>query len=183
MRITYDPTKFVELVVHIAEQLHDDCAGGATKLNKILFFVEFSHLRRHHQVISGCEFQKFPHGPVPRQMAAVRRQLIESGSAKLVKQNYYGYPQERLIPLRGADLELFTNQEMQTISDVLVKVADMTAAEVSNLSHQELGWRLTRDGEVIPYAAAFLGSRQIQTPTSARLSESVAQRYGFAVAG
>ena len=97
MDVAYDEDKFVEMVLHVAGQLQDDGAGSAKKLNKVLFFAEFAHLRHHHQVISGCEFQKLPHGPAPRQMLPVRRQLIESGAAELVENvvaphRYYQQP-------------------------------------------------------------------------------------------
>ena len=44
-------------------------------------------------------------------------------------------------------------------------------AQVSELSHQEPGWRLTEVGETIPFSTAFLDFPQIQTPTSKRLSK------------
>ena len=179
MDVAYDESKFVEMVLHVAERLQDDCAGGATKLNKILFFAEFTHLRRHHQVISGCEFQKLTHGPAPRQLVPVRRQLLESGAAELVEEDFLGRPQHRLVPIREADLEVFADEELQTIEDVLTQLAGMTGTQVSELSHQEPGWRLTEVGETIPFSTAFLDYQQIQTPTSARLSKSVARRYGF----
>ena len=50
------------------------------------------------------------------------------------------------------------------------------------LSHQEPGWRLTEVGETIPFSTAFLAFPQIQTPTSERLSESVAERYNLTTA-
>ena len=38
---------------------------------------------------------------------------------------------------------------------------------------------LTEVGETIPCSAAFLDTPRVQTPTSTRLSESVAERYGL----
>ncbi len=178
----YDPVKFAEEVLHVAEGLKDDRGGGATKLNKVLFFAEFTHLRRHGRAISGCEFQKLPHGPAPRQLLPVRRQLIASGSVELVEEDFLGRPQHRLVPRRAANLKVFTDDELQTISDVMAQLAGMTGTQVSELSHQEPGWRLAAIGETIPSCTALLGFRQALTPTSKRLSESVAQRYGLAAA-
>ena len=183
MDVAYDEDKFVEMVLHVAGQLQGDRAGGATKLNKILFFAEFTHLRRHHQVISGCEFQKLPHGPAPRQLLPVRNRMIDSGAAELVEEDFLGRPQHRLVPTREANLAVFTNEELQTIEDVLTQLAGMTGTQVSELSHQEPGWRLTEVGETIPFSTAFLDYQQVQTPTSERLSKSVAERHGFVTAG
>ena len=182
MDVAYVEDKFAELLLHVSSRLQGDRAGGATKLNKVLFFVEFTHLRRHHQVVSGCQFQKLPHGPAPHQLLPVRRRLIDSGAAELIEEDFLGRPQHRLVPKRAADLAWFTSEEMQTIEDVLDQLEGMTGTQVSELSHQEPGWRLTEIGETIPFSTAFLDFPQTATPTSERLSKSVAERYGFATA-
>lgn len=180
MKAAYDAGKFAEMVLYVAARLQDDRAGGATKLNKVLFFAEFTHLRRHQRVISGCVFQKLPHGPAPHQLLPVRKRLIASGAAELIDEDFLGRPQQRLVPARDANLKVFSDDEMQTIEDVLAQLDGMTGTQVSELSHQEPGWRLTEIGETIPFSTAFLDYPQIQTPTSERLSESVAERYELA---
>ena len=179
VQVTYDEAKFAELVLHVAERLQDDPSGGATKLNKVLFFAEFTHVRRHGSAISGCEFQHLEHGPAPRRLRPVRDQLVQSGSAELVSQDFLGRRQDRLVPNRPAQLGLFTNLELETIDDVLAQLGDLTPAEVSDLSHQEPGWSLTAVGDTIPYESALLGFRQVSTPTSRRLTDAVTERYGL----
>ena len=181
MDVGYSERKFAELVLYVAERLRDDRAGGATKLNKVLFFAEFTHLRRHRAVISGCEFQKLVHGPAPRQLLPVRRRMIAAGEAELVTEDFLGRPQQRLVPQRPADRSVFTADELASIDDVLDQLASMTGTQVSDLSHQEPGWRLTEVGETIPYSTAFLDFPQIATPASERLSRQVAAEYGRVV--
>jgi hypothetical protein len=183
MDVRYDEAKFTELVLYVAERLRTDRAGGATKLNKIVFFAEFTHLRRHHAVISGCEFQKLDHGPAPRQLVPVRRRLIESGDAEIVEEDFLGRPQHRLVPRRPADLSVFSADERQSIDDVLDQLDGMTGTQVSELSHEEPGWQLTHAGETIPFATAFLDFPQVATPTSEALAAEVADRYGLVDAG
>ncbi|MBW3547588.1 MAG: SocA family protein [Actinobacteria bacterium] len=183
MSVRYDETKFTELVLYVAERLADDRAGGATKLNKVIFFAEFTHVRRHGDAISGCEFQKLEHGPAPRQLVPVRKRLVEADEAAIRTEDFLGREQHRLVPRRPADLSVFTADERRTINDVLDQIAGLTAHKVSALSHEEPGWRLTEMGETIPYAAALLGTRQVSTPTSRRLSREVAERYGIAITG
>jgi hypothetical protein len=183
MDLTFDESKFAEMMLYVADRLRSDRAGGATKLNKVLFFAEFTHLRRHLAVITGCEFQKLPQGPAPRQLLPVRRRLIAAGEAELAEEDFLGRPQHRLIPLRPADSSLFAAEELKSIDDVLEQLAGMTGTQVSELSHEEPGWKLTRDGETIPYSTAFLDFPQVATPTAGRLSAHVAKRYGLAASG
>jgi uncharacterized phage-associated protein len=183
MDVRYDEAKFAELLLYVAERLSGDRSGGATKLNKVVFFAEFTHLRRHHAVISGCEFQKLPHGPAPRRLVAVRQRLIEQGDAELVTEDFLGRPQHRLIARRPADLSRFSDDERKSVDDVLDQLADLSGSQVSELSHQEPGWQLAEIGETIPYATAFLDFPQVATPTSDALERQVAERYGLALPG
>lgn len=182
MDVTYDEAKFTELLLYVAERLRGDRAGGATKLNKALFFVEFTHLRRHGCAISGCEFQKLTHGPAPRRLLPVRKQLVDEGAAELVSEDFLGRPQHRLVPTRSANVSVFSAEELATIDDVLTDLVDLTGTQVSELSHDEPGWNLTELGDTIPHAAASLGFPQVSTPTSKHMAREIAEQYGLATA-
>lgn len=179
MKTTYDERKFTELLVHVASRLQGDQSGGATKLNKILFFADFAHVRRTGSPITGAEYQKLEHGPAARRLRPVRNQLIENGDAELVDEEFLGYRQHRVIPRRNADLSIFSTDELATIDKVLADLDGLNARQVSDLSHDEAGWRLVDFGDTIPYEAALVGARQVSTPTSQRLEREAAERLGL----
>jgi len=182
MRSRYDEAKFAELLLFVAGRLADDRAGGATKLNKVLFFVDFAHVRRTGSPITGADYQKLHQGPAPRRLKPVRDALIARGEAKLVRDEFLGYELHRLVPLRSANTSIFTEAELTTIEQVLVDLEGLNSSQVSDLSHEEAGWRLVNDGELIPYEAALVGARQVSTSTTRRLEREVAERYGLAPA-
>lgn len=179
MKTTYDERKFTELVLHVACHLQGDGAGGATKLNKILYFAEFAHVRRTGRPITGATYQKLEHGPAARCLRPVRDKLIANGEASLVTEEFLGYQQHRLVPLREADLCVFSADELATIDKVLDDLSGLNARQVSDLSHDEAGWRLVDFGDDIPYEAALVGARQVSTPTSRRLEKEAAERLGL----
>ncbi|CAB4598929.1 unannotated protein [freshwater metagenome] len=179
MQFSYQEPKFVELLLYVAERLRCDRAGGATKVNKVLFFADFAHVRRHGRPITGAEYQKLPHGPAPRRLKPVRDRLVAEGAAELHHEDFLGYTVNRLVPLRPADMSVFTDDEVATINSVLDDLAGLNARQVSDLSHEEAGWLLVDDGETIPYEAALVGARQVATATSRALERSVAERYGL----
>jgi hypothetical protein len=180
--IRYDEGKLRELVLYVAARLRDDRAGGATKLNKVLYFAEFAHMRRTGMPITGADYQKLPQGPAPRRLRPVRDALIASGDAEIVAESFLGYEQHRLVPIRGADESLFAAEELATVDEVLADLRDLTAKQVSDLSHAEPGWQLVDDGETIPFAAALIAPEHVDTPTSERLSHDVARRHGVSIA-
>lgn len=179
MKTNYDERKFTELVLHVAACLQHDGAGGATKLNKVLFFAEFAHVRRTGHPITGAVYQKLEHGPAARRLKPVRDVLIAKGEASLVAEDFLGYQQQRLVPLREADLSVFSAEELATIAGVVDDLRGLNARQVSDLSHEEAGWRLVDFGDDIPYEAALVGARQVATPTSRRLEQEAAARLGL----
>ena len=182
MDVQYDEAKLTELIVHVADRLRSDRAGGATKLNKVLFFADFTHVRRCGQPITGAEYQKLPYGPAPRRLMPIRKALVASGDAALVEEQFLGRAQHRLVPNRRADLGHFSDDELATIDSVLEDLAGLTGTQVSDLSHEEAAWRHTDFDATIPYELALVPKEQVVTPTVRRLAEEVAARYGLAVA-
>jgi hypothetical protein len=175
----YDEDKFRELVVLVAGRLTDDAASGATKLNKVLYFADFAHVRRTGRSITGADYQKLPNGPTLRRLLPVRSGLVASNEAEIEERDFLGYKQQRLVPKRDVDVSVFDDEELQTIDDVLRDLEGMNGREVSDLSHEEAGWRLTQEGDTIPYTAAFIPREQPLTPTAVAQASAVAQRYGI----
>lgn len=175
----YDEHKLAELLLYVAKQLVNDPWGGATKVNKVLFFADFAHMQRTGQPITGAVYQKLQHGPAPRRLLPVRDALVADGSAAVQNEDRGDKQQHRLVALRDADLTPFSAEELQTVDSVISELRGQNASQVSELSHQHIGWRLTEMNEDIPYAAALAQAPQVATPTSRRLERQVAERFGF----
>jgi hypothetical protein len=162
-----DEEKFGELLLLVAEELADDRFGGATKVNKVLYFAEFAHVRETGRPITGMPYRKLPNGPAPRNLTLVRDRLVRQGEAEIVTERVLGYEQHRLRPLRAARRQMFSETERRAVDDAVALLRGRTAAEASDLSHREPGWRMVEDGENIPFVTAFLP--QEQPPPSERM--------------
>ncbi len=173
-----DEPKLAELMLLLAEELADDPFGGATKLNKALFFAEFGHMRRTGKPISGARYQKLREGPAPRRLVPVRERLLREGAAEIVDETAHDYTRQRLRPRRPARRELFSAAELESIHAAVETVRYRTAAEVSALSHEHLGWRLVEEREDIPYVSALLLPDQGQPPERVRTrGRELAEQY------
>ena len=92
MRVMKDEAKFVELLVHAVNTLASQERGMATRLNKILYFCDFAHVRRFGDPITGFDYQKLRQGPAPRAFAPVRDRLLADGTLSLrVSTDAIGY--------------------------------------------------------------------------------------------
>ncbi len=155
-----DEAKFAELLLLVAEELTGDRFGGATKVNKVLYFAEFAHIRETGRPITGMRYRKLPNGPAPRHLRLVRERLVRQGMAEVVTERVLGYEQHRLRPLRPARREVFTEVELRAVDDALALLRGRTGAEASEMSHREPGWRMVENGEDIPFVTAYLPQEQ-----------------------
>jgi len=174
--IAAEDEKLGELLLYVAHRLEDDPRGGATKINKVLFFSEFAFMRTHGRPITGVEYQKLDRGPAPRRLLPIRNWLIESGAARLDSSFSYGYPLSRLIPLRDFNRALFSEEEIAQVDEVIEDLRSRTAIQASDMSHREIGWRMVEKGETIPYEAAYLVPSFEVTDKVRRHAEELASR-------
>ena len=177
MAFAYDEAKFAELMLYTADKLRDDRAGGATKLNKVLFFAEFAHMRRYGRPITGAEYQKLERGPAPRRLVPVRQRLVDNGQARIAEGYYLGYEQHRLIPSEPVRPILLSSEEIESVDEVIEDLRGLTARQVSDLSHDEEGWRMVEQGQTIPFEAAVL-RRPVVTERVRAHAGALAKQHG-----
>jgi putative zinc finger/helix-turn-helix YgiT family protein len=122
-----------------------------TKLNKLLFYADFLHFKRHGVSISGSPYLAFPYGPVPDHYGTIRADLCESGA--LATREVYGpdWGGEILTAERAVDKDLFTAEELETLQEVATGLAGLTASRIAELSHKEAAWSNTPHRDMISY--------------------------------
>lgn len=170
--IPYSEEKLTELVLYIAKRTLGDRAAGATKLNKYLYFADFSAVRRLGRPITGADYQKLRFGPAPRRLAPVRDHLVRAGDARLEERvDALGYAHHQLVALREPRTDLFTAEELGLVDEVIETLRECSATEVSELSHREAGWQLVDEGETIAYELAFVLAPSEAGPTPAIRAE------------
>jgi len=176
----YREDKLAELVLYIADKTRGDRAAGATKLNKYLYFADFSAMRKLGRPITGADYQKLPYGPAPRRLAPVRERLVQAGEARLEERvDALGFVHHDLIPMRAPRTELFPAEELQLVDEIIEAFKDRSATDVSEMSHRDAGWQLVGEGDSIPYELAFVlapGDAAV-TPTIRAEGERLLARY------
>jgi uncharacterized phage-associated protein len=90
--------------------------------------------------------------------------MINDREIEKVESNYFSYPQTKYLPVRKPDLSKFKANEMEVIDDVLNRLSDMNAGQISDYSHNDVPWLTTADGDIIEYESVFYRS----TPYSAK---------------
>jgi hypothetical protein len=160
--IRRDDTKLNEAIVYLSTLTERDRFCGAVKLNKLLFYADFIAYRRFGESITGQEYQHLPQGPCPRGMKPALENLEKHGDIATREEPLFGgnYRQKRTFARRLADLSQFSGPEVDLFREVVERFWDTNATDISDLSHEFIGWKLTEINETIPYSTALIGTRK-----------------------
>ena len=124
-----------------------------TKMNKVLFYIDFLSYRERGMAISGLAYNAIEFGPVPQ-----RWDRVYSAFDEVEEQLRLVQGQECMSLKAGAEADMsgFSESEMAVIDTVCAKLRDLTSRAVSKLSHEEPAWKdHVGKAETIPYSEAF----------------------------
>jgi hypothetical protein len=153
--------KLQELILYIARRSEGDEPFGQTKLNKILFYSDFIAYAKRGHSITGQQYRKVVHGPEPTDVLQAIAALQEQDALAIARLEYHGLPHQRPTPLREPELSVFSAEEISIVEHVISELWGRSARDVRDLSHDFIGWRAARYGELIPYETMFLSSREL----------------------
>jgi hypothetical protein len=131
------------------------------KLNKLLFFSDFTAFLRLGKSITGEEYQALERGPAPRTMLPALKTLEETQQIAIRSKQFHGWEQQKVFALREPDLNSFSPYEIALVDSVIETFWKYTGAAISNDSHSFIGWKLAKEGETIPYEVALLAKREL----------------------
>ncbi len=124
-----------------------------TKMNKLLFYADFIHYKKYGFGISGITYRALPFGPVPEQWGSLYASLPG------VDMEEYVYPSGqsgvRLVVSKASG-SVLNESEAKTVDQVCKIFSNMSAGEISRISHLEKGWIDNKDDRApISYQNAF----------------------------
>ena len=176
--INYDQRKFEELVLHLCQRSEDDPRFGATKLNKLLFYIDFGSYVRLGMPVTGATYRRLPTGPAPREMLSVREKLLDTGDANIEQRPYLWRLQDRLVARREPDLSVFSADELSLVDEVVGEFWHHNARAISEESHREWGWLTSEEYADIPYQTAWVSSQPLNDEQIER-GQQLAEELGL----
>src|SRR5246127_1050869 len=154
-----DERKLAELILYISQKCANDPTFGAVKLNKILCYSDFLFYAYNDRGITNVEYQKLPNGPAPRRLIPVRERLIQNGDLAVQEVALKsGQTQKLTVNLRKPNLDIFSGTEIATVDRVIESMENVTAENVSEMSHTLVGWLVVDEGETIPYNTIYFAN-------------------------
>lgn len=147
--------KFREVFLYILNKVGSKPNIGETVIYKLLYFIDFDFYEKYEEQIIGASYIKNRYGPTPVEFKKIVDLMIKEKEIEKVKSDYFNFPQTKYLPLRKANLSNLTANEMEMVDEVLSRLSDMNANQISEHSHEDVPWLTTDDGEIIEYESVF----------------------------
>jgi len=133
---------------------------GATKLNKILWYADLENYRRTGQSITGERtYVRLPRGPVPHRIDEALDLLKREGKIVERRTRVHDYDRREFVWIESPNIEVFSAQEIDTVNVFIDLIKDMTADQISSITHEDALWLELTDGEAMPVGAGSIISR------------------------
>lgn len=146
--------KFKEVLLYILNRVGSKPNIGETVIYKLLYFIDFDFYEKYEEQLMGAAYIKNHYGPTPAEFEKIVKKMTGKEIVK-VKSSYFDFPQTKYLPLRKPDLTKLKASEIEAIDNVLNKLSDMNAKQISDYSHNDVPWLTTEDETIIEYESVF----------------------------
>lgn len=147
--------KFKQVLLYVLEKVGGKPNVGETVLNKLLYFIDFDYYEKFEENLIGATYLKNHHGPTPVELKTVVDKMKKAGEIEEVKSKYFTRDQKKYLPLKRADLSVLSGREIEHIDEVLARLSDKNANEISEYSHHDVPWLIRKVGEALSYESVF----------------------------
>ena len=147
--------KFKEVLLYILNKVGSKPNVGETVIYKLLYFIDFNYYEKYEKQLIGATYIKNNYGPTPVEFKKVTDQMIEGGEIEKVESKHFKYPQRKYLPIKEADLSVLNALELKMIEEVLEKLSDMNANDISDYSHNDVPWISAKKNGKIEYESVF----------------------------
>lgn len=151
---TFDPETLMEMMVYFAHK-----PGGVlkTKLNKLLWYADFVHFRKHSVSISGAQYIHLPYGPVPDDYLAYLYSLSAEEALSIEEMdmgNELVGENIRAMRKPAENILLSSGTALKVLQGVYTYFRTYSSKRISELSHKEEAYLRTQPQERISYEYA-----------------------------
>ncbi|MCX6565016.1 MAG: DUF4065 domain-containing protein [Candidatus Aminicenantes bacterium] len=148
--------KFKEVLLYVLSKVGGKPNIGETVLYKLLYFIDFDFYEKFERQLIGATYVKNYFGPTPVEFKVVVDHMIRKGEIEKVRSKYFNHSQTKYLAVRKPDLtKLKDARELQHIDEVLSRLSDKNAMELSEYSHEDVPWIVAEENKALDYEAVF----------------------------
>ena len=148
--------KFKQVLLYVLAKIGAQPNIGQTALYKVLYFIDFDYYEKYEAQLIGAKYIKNTYGPSPVMFAKIVEELEKEDKIEKAKAKFHSYDQVKyLVNSKELDISSLSSQELEHINWEIRRLKDMTAAQISELSHLDTPWVVAGDREELKYEHVF----------------------------
>jgi len=149
--------KFEQVLLYILAKIGGKPNIGQTVLYKLLYFIDFDYYEKFEEQLIGAKYIKNHYGPTPLMFAKIIDRLEQEGRVEKIKSKFYKHEQTKYLvnPNEPLNLSTLSAQELAHIDWEIARLGDMTATQISALSHLDTPWVAAVEREPLEYEHVF----------------------------
>ncbi|NOY35534.1 MAG: DUF4065 domain-containing protein [bacterium] len=149
--------KFKQVLLYILAKIGGKPNIGQTVLYKLLYFIDFDYYEKFEEQLIGAKYIKNHYGPTPVAFAKIIGDLDRAGKVEKIKSKFYKHEQTKYLvnPEEPIDLSALSARELAHIDWEIDRLGDLTATQISALSHIDTPWKVAKEREALEYEHVF----------------------------
>ncbi|OQX51969.1 MAG: hypothetical protein B5M53_09800 [Candidatus Cloacimonas sp. 4484_209] len=161
-----DIDKILNVILYILQEKEE---VSKTKLMKLLFLIDFAHLRKYNRPITWVEYHRLPKGPIPSYLLDIINTAIGHNAAPVINEDIKNFRNmvkitKRVIgqregfflsPLKQPDMDELSSSEIEVIDEILKRYGNKNARELIDITHRHPAWNKNTQDKVIKYSTAL----------------------------
>ncbi|MCK5061658.1 DUF4065 domain-containing protein [Candidatus Parcubacteria bacterium] len=142
--------KYEQMLFAFLRSMGGDRKVPKTKLAKLLYLSDFAWFYNHHESMSGLEYRKIEHGPVPDYYFRLIEELDGDDKISIEHKDKALLISETRVGEKVAD-DLLNSEEKKLIKKIVKRWEDKNTKEIVGFAHSQIPYVFVDKGEIIPY--------------------------------
>ena len=149
------PDVFRQVILYVLDRVGGKPNIGEAVLHNLFYFIDFDYYEKFEENLMGETYIKNGYGPTSVNLARILQCMEEEGAVQKTEGVYHNYRQKRYFTTGRPDTDLLRAPDIDHIDQVLARLSDMSAVELSEYSHNDIPMKCARYEKPIPYETVF----------------------------
>ncbi|MEI7462900.1 MAG: Panacea domain-containing protein [Candidatus Taylorbacteria bacterium] len=150
MDIKIDQHKYENAILYFVKYCNNSYLG-ATKLNKLMYYLDFLSFRDTKKSVTGDLYVHKQFGPVPSKMDDILTELQSKNILEIKKVQYKDGETFKYETKQDPDLSIFNTYEKKLLENICEEFCLWKTDKIVNQTHLEAPWFYSKPYEIVDY--------------------------------
>lgn len=150
MNINLQKSKYKNAILYFIKYCNNQYLG-ATKLNKLLYYLDFISFRDREKSVTGDVYVHKQYGPVPQDVDEILTELQVEGFLEIERVTYKDGETFHYENKKEPDFSNFDNYEIKLLENICAEFSLWSTPKIVNQTHLEAPWFYSKPFQEVDY--------------------------------